>query len=276
MRIDAHQHFWRFDPVRDAWISAEMGVLRRDFLPPDLAPVLARAGVDGCVAVQADQSPEETDFLLALASEHAFIKGVVGWVDLRATDLSRELCRWVGNDKLKGFRHIAQGEPDDFLRCDDVVRGVQTIGRHGYRYDILVYPRQLAAARTLVERCPRVQFILDHCAKPPIAAGEITSWRRDLNALAEFPNVACKVSGLVTEAAWASWTADEIVPVLDATLDAFGATRLMYGSDWPVCLLAGSYDRVFGVVHHWAARLSSEEQARLFGETAAEVYQLEG
>jgi L-fuconolactonase len=275
VRIDAHQHFWRFDPVRDAWITPDMAAIRRDFLPADLEPLLSASGIDGVVAVQADQSVAETDFLLGLAAGHAFIKGVVGWIDLRASDVTRQLAEWSGNPRLKGFRHIAQGEPDDFLVHDDVVRGVTTIGRHGYSYDILVYPRQLAAAAQLATRCPNVRFILDHCAKPPIASGELDTWRAGLRALAAHENTCCKLSGLVTEATWTSWTDDQLVPVLDEALDAFGAGRLMFGSDWPVCLLAADYARVAGTVRHWAMRLSESEQSCIFGETAISAYQLE-
>ncbi len=276
MRIDAHQHFWRFDPARDAWITADMGVLQRDYLPADLAPQLAAAGIDGCVAVQADQSVEETDFLLGLAAEHAFIRGVVGWVDLRAADITRALAEWSGNARLKGFRHIAQAEPDDFLVRDDVVRGIQTIGRHGYTYDILIYPAQLAAAAQLAARCPNVRLVLDHCAKPPVASGAHSEWEAGLRALARHDNVWCKLSGLVTEARWANWTEAELTPYMDVALEAFGADRLMFGSDWPVCRLAAEYQRVVDSVAHWADRLTSAERARIFGGTAIAVYQLEG
>jgi L-fuconolactonase len=275
VRIDAHQHFWRFDPVRDAWITPEMGVIRRDFLPADLEPSLENARIDGVVAVQADQSVAETDFLLGLSVRHDFIKGVVGWVDLRSADLERRVATWSGSTRLKGFRHIAQAEPDDFLMREDVVRGITTVGRMGYAYDILVYPRQLAAAERLVARCPDVRFILDHCAKPPIASGDLASWRAGFVALAAHDNVCCKLSGLVTEAAWSSWSDEQLVPVLDTALESFGAERLMFGSDWPVCLLAASYARVAGLVLQWAARLSETEQACIFGGTAISAYQLE-
>lgn len=275
MRIDAHQHFWRFDPVRDDWITASMGVLQHNFLPDDLAPCLSAAGMDGCVAVQADQSAAETDFLLALAAEHPFIRGVVGWVDLRATDVTRELAEWSGNGRLKGFRHIAQSEPDDFLVRDDVVRGIQTIGRHGYSYDLLIYPAQLSAAAQLAARCPNVRFILDHCAKPPVASGDRDAWDAGLRTLAKHDNVWCKISGLVTEARWSDWTPAELTPYMDVALEAFGADRLMFGSDWPVCLLAADYRRVVDSVAHWADGLSSTERARIFGGTAVAAYQLE-
>jgi L-fuconolactonase len=275
VRIDAHQHFWRFDAVRDAWITRRMGAIRRDFLPADLAPLLAASGVDGTVAVQADQSAAETDFLLGLSAEHAFIRGVVGWIDLRASDLTRQLAAWSGNPRLKGFRHLAQSEPDDFLMRGDVVRGIAAIGRLGYSYDILIHPRQLGAAGQLVARCPDMRFILDHCAKPPIANGDLAAWRTGFLALAAHKNVCCKLSGLVTEASWSSWSDAQLAPVLDAALEAFGAERLMFGSDWPVCLLAGDYARVAGSVHRWAAGLSEREQSCIFGGTAIATYRLE-
>ena len=252
MRIDAHQHFWRFDPVRDRWITPDMAVLRRDFLPDDAAPLLAAAEIDGVVAVQADQSVAETDFLLALAAQQSFIRGVVGWINLRAPDLSEQLARWRGNPLLKGFRHIAQGEPDDFLVRNDVVAGIAELGRQGFSYDILIYPRQLAAAEQLVARCPGVRFVLDHCAKPPIASGDISEWRRGIRRLARHENIACKLSGLVTEASWTGWTAIELTASLDTAAEAFGPGRLMFGSDWPVCLLAADYTGVVSVVDDWA------------------------
>jgi L-fuconolactonase len=275
MRLDAHQHFWRFDPVRDTWITPEMGVIRRDFLPPDLAPLLVASGMDGCIAVQADQSAAETRFLLSLAAEHSFILGVVGWIDLRATDLERQLTGYRQERALCGFRHIAQAEPDDFLARDDVARGVALLGQHGYAFDLLVYPQQLTAAVALVERCPGVHFVLDHCAKPRIAAAELASWRKALAPLAEHPNVWCKASGLVTEASWSRWTEADLEPVLDAVAELFGPERLLFGSDWPVCLVAADYPEVVGVVERWSHRLAPADREGLFGGNAAAAYRLE-
>jgi L-fucono-1,5-lactonase len=275
MRIDAHQHYWRYDRRRDTWITDTMAALRRDFLPDDVATAMAAARIDGAVAVQADPSEQETDFLLSLADAEPAVRGVVGWVDVRAPDLRRRLARWEGRAALKGFRHIAQAEADDFLARDDVVRGVARLGDAGYSFDLLVYPRQLAAAATLVSRCPSVRFVLDHCAKPPIASGLITAWRTAIGALAAFPNVVCKVSGLVTEAAWHAWTEADLLPYLDAVAESFGPDRLLFGSDWPVCLLSATYGEVVAVVERWASRLSAEEQRQLFGITAATTYRLE-
>jgi L-fuconolactonase len=198
----------------------------------------------------------------------------VGWIDLRAPDLDDRLSRWNGRRLLKGFRHIAQAEPDDFLARDDVARGVARLGEHGFSYDILIYPRQLAAAERLVARCPGVRFVLDHCAKPMIARGEITEWRAGLQRLARHTNVRCKVSGLVTEAA-SAWTYADLIPYLDAAAETFGSGRLMFGSDWPVCLVAAEFETVHDVLHRFAERLTPAERAAVFGKTAATAYQLE-
>jgi L-fuconolactonase len=270
--VDAHQHYWRYDPQRDNWITDAMSILRQDFLPDDTAQYAAGA----VVAVQADQSIAETDFLLDLAARHSFIRGVVGWIDLRAPDLGEQLARSRDATALKGFRHIAQSEPDDFLARPDVIRGIAALGDYDYSYDILIYPRQLAAAEQLVKRCPGVHFVLDHCAKPAIANGEIAEWRSGIERLARHQNVYCKVSGLVNEANWGRWTDADIFPYLDAAVDAFGADRLLFGSDWPVCLLAATYSEVVAVVDRWAERLTGAERVLLFGGTATAVYRLEG
>jgi L-fuconolactonase len=275
MRIDAHQHYWHYDPVRDAWIDDRMAAIRRDFLPEDAAPLLRATEFDGVVAVQADQSEAETDFLLALAARNPLIRGVVGWVNLLAPDLPQRLARWQGAGTLRAFRHIAQAEPDDFLARDDFARGVQCLGEHGYAYDILVFPRQLAAAERLVARCPEVRFVLDHCAKPAIAQREMAPWREGMGRLAAHANVWCKVSGLVTEAAWRNWTDDDLLPYLDVVAELFGPERLLFGSDWPVCVLAADYAEVVGVVERWAGRFEPAEQAALFGKNAVAVYRLE-
>ncbi len=252
-----------------------MSVLRRDFLPDDVAPLLTAARIDAVVAVQADQSDVETAFLLSLANRYAWIRGVVGWIDLCAPDLATRLERYRAEPRLKGFRHIAQGEPDDFLVRPDVVAGIRTIGAWGYSYDILIYPRQLSAATQLVTQCPDVRFVLDHSAKPAIASGALAAWRTDLTALAAQPHVTCKLSGLVTEAAWREWTAADITPVLDSAFALFGAHRLMFGSDWPVCLVAAEYARVVELIERWAEQLTPSERAMVFGETASRCYGLD-
>jgi len=274
LRIDAHQHFWRYDPVRDAWISDEMSVLRRDFFPVDLGVHLMDSGIDGTVAVQADQSERETEFLLDLAEAHPFIRGVVGWVDLRADDLPQRLEHFAAFDRFRGVRHIAQAEPDDFLQRDDVVRAIGRLGEFGLTYDILVYAHQLPAALALVERLPDQPFVVDHLAKPRIRDSAMQPWTTHMRELAGHPNVWCKVSGLVTEADWKRWRPEEIRPYLDVVFETFAPGRLMFGSDWPVCLVAASYQRVVALVEDYAGYLAAAEQDDLFGGSAARFYGL--
>jgi L-fucono-1,5-lactonase len=277
MRIDAHQHFWVYRPETHGWISDEMAVLKRDFLPKDLEPLLAAQGMSGCVAVQAAQSLDETRFLLDLARRHPFVKAVVGWVDLVAPDLEAQLELFADEPALRGIRHIAQDEPDDrFLARDDVVRGVSVLARHGLTYDILVYARQLPAAVELARRLPGQPFVVDHVAKPEIRAGRLEGWREGIRRLAELPHVTCKLSGLVTEAHWDRWTPADLRPYLDVVLEAFGPGRLMVGSDWPVCLLAADYPTVVGLVRDLVAPLSAAEQAAILGGTAARFYGIQG
>jgi len=275
MRIDAHQHFWRFDPVRDAWITDEMGVLRRDFLPGELEALLDAHGMGGSVAVQADQSETETALLLELAEGHPSILGVVGWVDLLAPNLPERLEHFSGFERFRGARHIAQAEADDFLAREEVVRGIGMLGDFGLTYDILVYPRQLPAALSLVERFPDQPFVVDHLAKPLIAQGFMEPWASRMREMATHPNVWCKVSGLVTEANWARWEPGDFRPYLDVVFDAFAPDRLMFGSDWPVCLLAAEYGEVLALVEDYSGRLSPSDRVALFGGNAATFYGLE-
>ncbi|MGW8265969.1 MAG: amidohydrolase family protein [Longimicrobiales bacterium] len=274
MRIDAHQHFWRFDPARDVWITDEMSTLRRDFLPEAMEALLAATGMDGTVAVQADQSEDETHFLLELAHDHPTILGVVGWVDLLAPDLPERLAHFTRFERFRGVRHIAQAEPDGFLEREEVVRGIGMLRDFGLTYDLLVYPRQLPAALTLVDKLPEQRFVVDHLAKPPIARGVMEPWADRMRELASHPNVWCKVSGLVTEADWAQWRNEDFRPYLDVVFDAFGPQRLMFGSDWPVCLLAAEYPAVVALVEAYARQLSPPEQEALFGGNAARFYGL--
>ena len=276
MRIDAHQHFWRFDARRDRWITDEMRAIRRDFLPGDLEGTLAPNGIDGCIAVQADQSDDETRFLLDLADRHPFIRAVVGWVDLRSRKLAATLEALAGRAKLRGIRHVAQAEPDDFLEQEDVIHGIREVGRAGLTYDILIAERQLPAALALTARLPDQPFVLDHLAKPRIKDGAIEPWETRMRELARRPNVYCKISGLVTEADWTGWRPEHLRPYLDVAFDAFGADRVLFGSDWPVCLVAAPYDRVLGVIVEYAAALSATEREALFGGNAMRVYGLEG
>ncbi|HTS37461.1 MAG TPA: amidohydrolase family protein [Candidatus Solibacter sp.] len=274
MIIDSHQHFWHYDPVRYAWITDEMSILKRDFLPPHLLPELKSNGVDGCVAVQAEQSEEETHFLLELAEQNGQIMGVVGWVDLSAPNVSQRLDRLAQNKKLRGIRHIAQSEPDDwFLTREDFCRGIGVLKDFNLTYDILIYPKQLPAAIKLAERFPGQNFVLDHIAKPFIRSGEIEPWAANIRALAANPNVYCKVSGLVTEAK-PNWTNADFTPYLDVVFEAFGSDRLMFGSDWPVCLVAADYKSVYGIVAGYMKNLPIAEQRKIFGLNAIRFYGL--
>ena len=275
MRIDAHQHFWHFDPVRDSWITKDMSALRRDFLPEELRTILGAQGIRGSVAVQADQSEEEPQFLLQLAERHPFILGVVGWVDLLAPNLAERLGRLSRADRFRGVRHIAQAEADDWLAREDVGRGIGSLQNFGLTYDILIYPRQLPAALSLVERLPHQPFVLDHMAKPIIREGRMEPWATLMRELAHHPNVWCKVSGLVTEAKVGESLQEDIRPYLDVAFDAFGADRLMFGSDWPVCLLAASYEDVWRLLDSYANHLSTADREKLFGGNAAAFYGLE-
>ena len=275
-RIDAHQHFWRYEPVRQGWITPDMAAIRRDALPGELAAALKAQRMDGCVAVQAESTEQETEFLLSLAHEHDFIRGVVGWVDLMSSTADATLARFAADRRMRGVRQIAQAEADDFLARDDVARGVAKLAPFGLTYDILVYERQLPAAIALVDRLPGQPFVLDHLGKPLIRAGVLEPWAANLRELARRPNVHVKLSGLITEADWAHWTAADLRPYLDVAFEAFGIERLMFGSDWPVCLVAGDYARVMSVAADYVAALSAAEQGALFGGNAARFYGLDG
>jgi L-fuconolactonase len=275
MRIDAHQHFWRYDPARYPWIGERMQVLKRDYLPSDLEPLLRAAGVSGTIAVQAEQAVAETEWLLELADRHAFVRGVVGWVDLCAKDAGEALARLARRPKLVGIRHIVHDEPDDdFLLRPDFKSGIARLREHALVYDLLLFPKHLPRAVRLVEQFPEQPFVLDHIAKPFIRDGTVEPWREDLRRLAALPNVSCKLSGLVTEARWDAWRPEDIRPYLDLVLEAFGAERLMIGSDWPVCTLAADYARTLGVVVDWSAALPAAAREGVLGTNALRVYGL--
>jgi len=276
VRLDAHQHFWRYSPAEYAWIDARMARIARDFLPADLLPELARAGLDGALAVQARSSLAETHFLLELARAEPRIRGVVGWIDLCGDDVRGVLDGLADQPRLVGLRHIVQDEPDDrFLLRPDFQRGIAALAGRDLVYDVLVYPRQLEAVRAFVAAFPAQTFVLDHLAKPAIARGERQPWEQAFRALGAFPNLACKVSGLVTEATWNAWKPADFRFYLDVALETFGAGRLLFGSDWPVCLLAArDYATVHALVSDWAATLSPGARAGLFGANAARLYRL--
>lgn len=275
-RIDAHQHFWKYDPVAYDWINGEMRVLQRDFLPPNLAPLLSEMNMEGCVAVQARQSEEETRFLLQLAADFPFVKGVVGWLDLRAPDLEERLDDLQPFSALKGIRHIVQAEPDpDFLLRPDFLRGIKILGKVGLTYDILVYEQQMPAVLQFLERCPDQPMVLDHIGKPIIEGGPSAAWKEGIKGVAAHPRVYCKLSGLVTEADWSNWSEDTFMPFLNVVLEAFGPQRLMVGSDWPVCLLAADqYRRVLEIIERFSADWPEQERRALWGDNAAAFYQL--
>ena len=274
IKIDAHQHFWQFDPVRDAWIDDTMSVIQRDFLPKDLHPILTENSIDGCVAVQADQSETETEFLLALAVENEFVKGVVGWVDLKKENVEKRLAHYAKNQLFKGVRHIAQGEEDDFLLRPDVQRGIGFLAQFGLTYDILVFARQLPAAIELVKAFPQQKFVLDHLAKPQISQGLNREWQEHITALAEYPNVFCKLSGMVTETDDFKWKKPDFTPYLDVIFTSFGIDRVMYGSDWPVCLLAANYHAQLNILQEYISGFSEYEQSKIMGGNATAFYDL--
>ena len=273
--IDTHQHYWKYDPVNYAWINDDMAVIRQDFLPADLQPVLAANGVAASIAVQADQTEQETDWLLQLADENPFIAGVVGWVDLRSPQLAERLQHYAQFSKLKGFRHVLQGEEPSFMLQPSFVNGIAQLQAHGFAYDILIFPQHLPAALQLVQQFPEQRFVIDHLAKPYINQGLIGEWAAGMKALAAHTNVYCKISGMVTEADWRNWTAADLHPYIDTVVQAFGTNRCMFGSDWPVCLVAAAYDKWLQTVQGYFAGFSSEEQAMVFGGNAKHFYQID-
>jgi L-fuconolactonase len=275
MIIDSHQHFWKYDPARDGWITDEMSLIKRDFFPEELQRECGANGVDGTVVVQVDQSEDETLFLLDLAEKHQFIAGVVGWIDLRSPAIEERLRSFSQYRKLRGFRHIAQAEPDDqFLVGRDFTRGISLLREFGFVYDILIYPKQLPAAIELVSRFPEQSFVVDHMAKPPIKVGSLEPWESYMRTIAQNTNVFCKVSGLVTEADWLHWKSADIHPYLDVVFDAFGPERLMFGSDWPVCLLAATYGQVKGVIEKYVDAHAAQHKENIFGGNAIRFYGL--
>jgi L-fuconolactonase len=275
MRIDAHHHFWRFKPAEYEWIDDTMAAIRRDFMPLDLNRELKSVGFDSAVSVQARQTLEETNWLLDLADAHDFLKGVVGWAPLTDSNVRKILDGLASRHKLKGIRHVVQDEPDDdFILRADFNAGVRLVTEFGLAYDILIYECQLPHAIEFVNRHPNQLFILDHMAKPRAREQVVEPWRTNIRRLAERDNVYCKVSGLVTEADWQRWTEAQLSVYLGTVLDAFGPYRLMFGSDWPVCLVASSYEKWYEVVSRFCEKLSRDEQARIFGGTAIEAYRL--
>ena len=272
LRLDAHQHFWRYDAAAYPWIGRDMGSLRRDFQPDDLRPLLDAAGFDGCIAVQARACTSETDQLLNLAQRYPWIRAVVGWLDLCASDLEQSLERWAQNPVLRGFRHQLQDEssPADFMQNPAFNRGLNSLQRQGLVYEVLVKARDLGAVTQLCQQHDQHHLVLDHLGKPDVQANDLKAWTRQLAALAALPHVSCKLSGLITEAHWQHWNSAQLTPYLHTALELFGPERLMFGSDWPVCLLASDYEATRALV------ASVSQHAAIWGGTACRVYNIEG
>jgi len=275
MVIDSHQHFWNYEPEKHSWIDDSMSAIRRDFLPSDLNKVYAENDVDGCIAVQADQTLAETDFLLQLAKKNEFIKGVVGWVDLRAKNIDSVLERYHSQQKLKGWRHVVQGEADhNFLLRDDFLNGIAYLEKYDFTYDILVFPHQLGAVLEFVKRFPHQKFVIDHIGKPYIKDGFFEGWATLIKEIGKQENVYCKLSGMITEADYSSWIAEQLHPYMHLVMEAFGSERTMFGSDWPVCLVAGNYGQVKKIVTDFISELSPQDQKMIMGENAVVFYNL--
>ena len=275
LKIDSHQHFWKYEESMSDWITADMAVLRRDFMPADLEPILKESGIDGCVAVQVNQSQEENLFQLTSALSHDFIKGVVGWVNLQATDIAEQLEELSKHVKLKGFRHILQGEQDRSLMLKPkFLNGIKALAKHGFTYDILIYPDQLMYVPDFLSQFPDQRFVIDHIAKPEIKTRNIDDWAEGIKALQKYDNLFCKVSGMVTEADWSGWKPEDFDPYLDIVFETFGARRVMFGSDWPVCLPAGEYKDVVSLAGNYIEKLTTNEQSLFWGGNAMEFYNL--
>jgi L-fuconolactonase len=275
MKIDAHQHFWKYNQEEYTWINDEMLILKKNFLPGDLKPLLSQAGLDGSVAVQARQSLDETRWLLNLAGKNEFVKGVVGWVDLCSERLEDQLNEFMSHPKFIGVRHVIQDEPDDFLILrKEFINGIGLLKKFNLTYDILIYTRHLPRTVEFVRKFPDQIFVLDHIAKPEIRYQKTSPWKEDIIKLAKFENVYCKISGMVTEADWLGWNAEDFRPYLDTIVSAFGIDRLMIGSDWPVCQLAGTYDDVLGIPVKYFADFNKHEKEAVFGLNAEKAYHL--
>ena len=277
MRIDSHQHFWIYDPNQYPWMTDELSAIRSNHLPEHLQVEFDRLGIDGSVAVQARQSLDESRWLLKLADESCLIKGVVGWVDLRSENVEDQLAEFAEHPKFVGVRHVVQDEPDEnFMLLPEFIRGISKLKSYDLSYDILVFPKQLPAAIKLVKQFPDQSFVLDHIAKPLIKDKEISTWDEHIRELAQFSNLTCKVSGMITEANWTAWKTSDFTPYLDVVFEAFGEDRLMYGSDWPVCKLAGSYRQVYDLTDNYFSQFSPLAKEKFFGGVASEFYRLKG
>src|SRR6185312_7164465 len=272
--IDAHVHFWKYNAIKDAWITDEMALLQRDFFPQDLKPVLQENGVTGIVAVQADQSQKETEFLSQLANKNPFIKGIVGWVDLQNKNVEDRLLYWSDYPVIKGLRHLVQAEADGFLKKEAFLNGIKLLKNFDFTYDILIYPNQLKEAIQFVNKFPNQKFILDHCAKPCIRDQKINEWEIEIKEIAQNENVYCKVSGLVTEAKWNEWKTEDLHSYLDVVFEFFGTDKILFGSDWPVMLLSSTYSKWKKLIEEYMLQFSDEEKQKVFDTNAIKFYNL--
>jgi L-fuconolactonase len=274
MIIDAHQHFWHYQPETHAWIIDSMQEIRRDFLPEELGPLLIENGIDGCIAVQADQSIDETKFLVELAMKNPWIKAVIGWIDLQSSDIDIQLANWKQWPVVKGFRHILQAEEPAFMLSAEFLRGITALQKFDYCYEILIYPKHLSATLQLVKQFPNMRFVIDHIAKPNIKEQHNEAWKIGMEKLGLQNNVFCKISGMVTEAKWGEWVSADFEPYLNVVKNAFGMDRLIYGSDWPVCLVSANYKEQFTITKQFFSNNTEEEKAKLFGGNAKRFYKI--
>src|SRR5664279_1300667 len=273
--IDAHHHFWKFDPLRDQWITEEMQILRADYLPEQLEAVYKKKGISGSVLVQTNASEDENHVLLELASQNPFILGVVGWIDLFSEQLQEKLENYRQYRQIKGFRCLLQGETQrDSMLNQDFQRGIGLLNLYGFSFDLLILPDQLGFAEQLVAAFPEQRFVIDHMAKPYIKQGVIAEWKQAIKKFAPYKQVYCKISGLVNEADWEYWEHEDFRPYIDVVVEAFGTKRIKFGSDWPVCLLAATYDQVKDITDDYFYSFTTTEQADFFGNNAKAFYQL--
>ncbi len=274
MQVDTHVHFWKYKKVKDSWITDDMKILQQDYIPQTISSTLKRNDIDGCVAVQVEQTELETLFLIELAKTHDIIKGVVGWIDLQNENIEERLHYFSQFPIIKGWRHIVQSEPNDFLLQKNFQRGIQSLQSHGYTYDLLIYHQQLKPALEFISKFPEQKFVIDHCAKPDIGNKNIDEWKTLIQQMAKYPNVYCKLSGLLTEAKWKQWSPGEFYPYLDVVFDSFGTDRLMFGSDWPVILLSGMYVQWKSLLEKYMENFTQEDREKVFGGNAMKFYNL--
>lgn len=274
MKIDSHQHFWKYDPVHYDWIDKSMAKIRRDFLPQDLLPELQKNDISGCIAVQAQETVKETEFLIELSQQNPWIKGAVGWIDLESQELEKHLEILRENRALVGFRKVLQGLPPEVMENPAFINGISLLEKFGFTYDILIFPHHLDHALKLAKKFPNQKFVIDHLAKPNIKNADFGPWMKKIMDFGELENVYCKVSGMVTEADWKFWKPSDFHPYLEKVTETFGTDRLMYGSDWPVCLVAASYSEVHDIAQVFFSSFSESEKEKVFGKNAALFYDI--